>query len=254
MPRDLIPEPRAGETPSRAAPRFVFERDSFAFANELVWAYQVEPATGKMAFRRRRPQPAYTHRCFVLARAARQFLFHARFEGGQPLAPEATYRRLVRAVVGRDPRRPGAPEAQVVIPGYASLRQFSQAQETLLKQECGAAWESYVLRSHWRMVFPISRRHQERTAAGLRARLASEGSAVVHLVRFPQLSINHGMVLFAVAAAEAGLTFQAYDPNDPSGPTQLAFDRATRTFRLPPTAYWAGGPLDVIEIFRGWWL
>ena len=33
-----------------------------------------------MNFRPREPKPDYAHRCFVLARAARQFLYHARFD------------------------------------------------------------------------------------------------------------------------------------------------------------------------------
>ena len=56
---------------------FDFSRDRFAFANELVWHYELNPATGRMDFRPREPRPHYTHRCFVMARAARQFLYHA---------------------------------------------------------------------------------------------------------------------------------------------------------------------------------
>src|SRR5208283_3050391 len=35
--------------------RFEFARDTFAFANELVWEYQLDAATGKRTFGRRNP-------------------------------------------------------------------------------------------------------------------------------------------------------------------------------------------------------
>lgn len=232
--------------------RFEFERDSFAFANELIWEYRFDPTTGQTRFSRRAPRPDYAHRCFVLARAARQFLYHARFEEDQSAADTETYRRLIREVVSRSPRTPCVPERQVIFPGYASLRAFSLAQEALLKSECGGAWRSYVLRSHWRMIFPIPRRHQARTAAQLTAGIRHGAAPVAHLVRFPQLTINHGMVLFAAEPQTAGIRFQAYDPNDPEKPTILTYDPGARTFLLPANRYWAGGPLNVIEIYRGW--
>ena len=55
-----------------------FDRDSFSFANELVWEYRFDPASNTMiTTRNERPAP-YTHRCFVLVRSARQFFYHAR--------------------------------------------------------------------------------------------------------------------------------------------------------------------------------
>jgi hypothetical protein len=234
--------------------RFEFARDSFAFANELIWEYRFDSASGKTSFTCRTPKPDYAHRCFVLTCAARQFLYHARFEPGKPATDDETYRRLIREVVTRNPRTPCERGQEVVIPGYASLRQFSQSRETLLKSECGGAWRSYVLRSHWRMLFPISRAHQTHTAAQLVAAIRRDESPIIHLVLFPKLSINHGMVLFDAIETGDEIRFQAYDPNDPEKPTLLSFDRATQTFFLPANRYWAGGKLDVIEIYRGWLL
>jgi hypothetical protein len=232
--------------------RFVFERDSFAFANELLWEFRLSPATGKMKFSPRRPKPDYTHRCFVLVRAARQFLYHARFDAQANIAEDAVYRRLVRETLSRNPRRPSPPRNQIVIPGFACLREFSAARPGLLKGECGGAWRSYFLRSHWRMVFPISREHQQKTAARLADALRQGFSPIVHLVQFPALTINHGMILFAVADNDAGWTFSACDPNEPLRPAMLMFDKAARQFSLPPNAYWAGGALNLIEIFASW--
>ena len=241
-------------TSSFAPRRFVFERDSFAFANELLWEYRLDPATGTMTSGARIPKPRYAHRCFVLVRAARQFLYHARFDEKAPVADDAVYGALIREVLSRNPRRAAPPQEQVVIPGFASLREFSGARPELLKARCGGAWRSYVLRSHWRMVFYISREHQARTAVALETALRSGFSPIVHLVRFPAVTINHGMILFDVAPAGGGLEFAAYDPNDPARPARLGYDKGARQFSLPANAYWAGGALDVIHIFSSWFL
>ena len=52
----------------------------------------------------------------------------------------------------------------------------------------------------------------------------------------------------------AGLDFAAYDPNDPTQPTRISYDASQQIFSLPANAYWAGGRLDVIEIYRSWFL
>jgi hypothetical protein len=232
--------------------RFDFARDSFAFANELLWEYELDAAAGKMIFRRREPKPGYAHRCFVLTRAARQFLYHSRFDAEQKIAGDDIYQKLIRKILSRCPRTPDEIEGQIAVPGFASLREFSGARENLLKAECGGAWHSYVLRSHWRMIFPISRKHQNMTAENLAAKIKRNFSPIVHLVKFPSLTINHGMILFEAAESGNEIRFFAYDPNLPERPEQLIFNRAAKTFFLPSNSYWPGGGLNVIEIFRNW--
>lgn len=234
------------------ARRFDFARDSIDFANGLLWVYRGHPVTGRMTFDRRDPRPEYSQRCFALARVARQFFYHARFAPGQPVASAAVYRQLVRAVIARHPRRPSPPAERIVIPGHADLRAFSRAQEKLLKIECGGAWRSYFLRSHWRMIFPFSRAHQTRTAAALAAALQENRLPLVHLVKFPSLTINHAILLSGVRPTEAGWDFESYDPNNADRPEQLRFDRATQRFLLPANLYWAGGDVNVIHICRSW--
>jgi len=234
--------------------RFEFERDRFGFANELLWEYRHAAPGGRTVVQPRTPKPDYVLRCFVLVRAARQFLYHARFEPELERADEATYRRLVRAVLARNPRHRSLPDHQITIPGYAGLRDFSAAWEALLKREGGGAWRSYVLRSHWRMVLPISRAHQARTARQLVEALQRREAPAIHLVRFPRLDMNHGMILFDAVEDKREIGFRTYDPNDPEKPSGLTYDRARRTFFLPANLYWAGGSLNIIEIFRSWWL
>jgi hypothetical protein len=231
---------------------FNFERDTFSFANELFWEYRFDPTTGALSTRPNSPPPTYAHRCFVMVRSARQFFYHARFAPNERVADDATYARLIRQVVRRSPRASSPESERIVIPGYDCLRSFSKAREPLLKAHCGGAWQSYFLRSHWRMVFPISRNHQARMAGRLVKAFETRPDPIVHLVRFPQLTINHGITLFKLTESGGKISFSAYDPNQPSAPTRLEYDRAQRTFFFPQNHYWAGGQLDVIEVYRGW--
>jgi hypothetical protein len=230
---------------------FDFQRDSFAYPNDLVWEYHFD-ANGKWVHQRREPVPDYTHHCFVVARSARQFFENARFDATQPVANEATYRRLIRRVVSVDPSHPLPAPKTIVIPGYANLHQFSAGQEHLLKEECGGAWQSYFQRGHWRMIFPFSRAHQNRTAEQLLADLKENRPPVVHVVRFPQLTINHSVLLFDAKETEKEILFSVYDPNKPDSPKVLNFDRASRTFSFAGNDYWPGGRVDIYEIYRSW--
>ncbi|MBI5802269.1 MAG: hypothetical protein HZA92_16280, partial [Verrucomicrobia bacterium] len=144
------------------------------------------------------------------------------------------------------------PPARVVIPGYAGLREFSTAREAELKDECGGAWRSYLQRGNWRMVFPFSRGGQQAEAARLASQIQIAALPIVHVLRFPQLTINHTLLLHAAHEALHSIEFSAYDPNVPEREVMLSFDRATRTFTLPPLHYFTGGRVDAYEIYRGW--
>lgn len=230
---------------------FDFQRDTFAYANDLVWEYHHDER-GKWVSHARQPKPDYTHHCFVVARSARQFFEHARFDPSQPVADAATYRRLIRQVLSVSAERELPAAQKIVIPGYADLHGFSQGQESLLKAECGGAWQSYCQRGHWRIILPFSRHQQEKMARQLLAAINENRPPVVHLVRFPQLTINHAVVFFAVTETARELTFTAYDPNNPTKPALITYDRASRTFQFPANDYFPGGRVDVYEVYRGW--
>jgi hypothetical protein len=233
-------------TPAR---RFQFERDTFAFRHELVWNYRFDPVTGAMTTDQADPPPNYYHRCFVMVRATRLFFDYARFVSELAPVDESIYRGLVRKLIGCDPRRACAESQRITIPGYNGLRSFSQAQEAILKAECGAAWESYFLRSHWRMIFRVSGRFQEKMAEKLKRSLAKRTLALVHLFRFPRITINHGIVLYRFAETDQAIEFDAYDPNIPEHPVTLVYEKKRRVFTFAPSIYWGGGVLSVMEIF-----
>ena len=236
-------------SPSRP---FQFRQDTFSYANELVWEYEFDDFTGDTTHRRRVPPPTYTHHCFVVARAAKQFFQNARFDASQPKADEETYRALVRRVVSIAPRKVLPEDRKIVVPGYASLFSFSEDWEHVLKAECGGAWRSYFQKGHWRMVLPLTRANQSRMTEQLLDSLGRNRPAVIHVVRFPRLTINHSLVVFDAEENKEDIRFSVYDPNHPEKPSTLTFDRATRRFHLPRNPYFIGGRVDVYEIYHAW--
>ena len=240
----------ATSRPASAGSRpFNFELDTFAYANGLVWEYHFDEA-GKWTHRAREPKSDYTHHCFVVARSAKQFFQNARFDPALPKANPATYQRCIRAVVSASPRRGLPEEKKIVIPGYAGLRAFSEEQAGILKAECGGAWRSYFQRGHWRMIWPFSRSQQQQTSGRLMKEIRNNTAPVVHLVRFPSLTINHAVVLFDATETADGIEFATYDPNAPERPVSLTYDRASRSFSFPTNFYFPGGRVDVYEIYR----
>jgi len=230
---------------------FDFSKDTFAYPNELLWEYHYD-ANGKWTTHKHEPKPTYAQHCFVVARCAKQFFEHARFDSGQPVTNQATYRQLMRRVISSNPRGASPETDKIVIPGYSDLRAFSEAQKSLLKEECGGAWQSYFQRGHWRMIFPFSRHHQEHVAAQLLAHLREDHLLIVHLVRFPQLTINHAVVIFDAKEHGNEIDFMTYDQNQPEKPVTITYDRAGRTFFLPANNYYPGGRVDAYEIFHRW--
>ena len=231
---------------------FTFGEDTFAYRNDLVWTYYHDPETGKFRHKPRKPKPDYTHHCFPVARSARQFFQHARFDPTQPVADDATYRKLIRRVATTSPRTWLEEQQKIVIPGYTNLFQFSQAHERLLKEECGGAYQSYFQRGHWRMIFWFSGAQQEAMVQQLRESIARNRPPVIHISRFPSLTINHALVLFGVTETPEEVRFSAYDPYDPTKPVPLTFNRKERQFYYPENDYFVGGKADVYEIYYSW--
>ena len=102
------------------------------------------------------------------------------------------------------------------------------------------------------MVFPFSRRHQERMARQLLEHLKSDPPLIVHVVTFPVIWINHSLVVYEAKPTESQILFTIYDPYNPSKPAILTYDRVARSFSFPANDYWPGGKLDVYEIYHKW--
>jgi hypothetical protein len=243
----------AGAPPLRAErPRdFVFERDTLAFANQLVWSYRFDDATGEVVIEPHGGEVSFGNRCNPMTRAIRQFHYAARFDADLPPLSEEAYRERVRQVLESDPRRTTPLAEPVVFPGHAGLRDFSRAHEALLKEELGGSEDSYLQRGNVRMIFPFLPDSQRETADDLVASVREGRPVIVHLVRFPKITINHTILVFDAEQTPREIRFHAFDPNHPEAPLLLRYQRARATFFFPRTAYFAGGPVDAYEIYAG---
>ena len=142
------------QAPESIRSTFDFPRDTFAFANETVFEYNIPSSKGAPR-RRHEVTSDYTLHCFVMARSARQFFQHARFDPTQRMVDDATYAELVRRIVATDPREERPNEPTIVIPGYPNLRVFSAARGPVVKEQLGGAWQSFLQRGNWRIMLPF---------------------------------------------------------------------------------------------------
>ena len=234
-----------------AGRQFITGKDNFAFQNDLFWEYEFKPK-GIVRTRKVEPAPEHPHRCFPIVRTAREFLYHARFDFELPKVEEVEYRELVQEIMGRNSRCPSAAEQRVIIPGYSDLHAFSEAHPELLRAACGGSWRSYLQRGNWRMIFPVTDRGERKTARRLVAKLQSGRLPIVHLHKFPDVRLNHAILVHGVMEQENGFLFQAYDPNNPGKVAQLSFDQNTDSFHFERNQYFAGGVVKVYEVYRGW--
>ena len=164
---------------------------------------------------------------------------------------DATLERLVRDVLVRDARATRPSGEPVVIPGYADLRQLSAAHRALFERALGGALLSHLQRGNWRMIFPFPAAEQRHEADQLAAALRRGETPILHVVRFPALTLNHMILLFDVTETPEDIRFDAYDPNDASAPIVVRWDRGGRTFVFPRTPYFGGGPVKAYGIYDG---
>jgi hypothetical protein len=199
-------------------PRFVFGEDTFAFRNDI---------------RSRNPDrpDLYANYCFVLARGVRQFHAFARFDPALPRLDRAGSLERVRQVVARAPWEPALPpDDRIVIPGYRNLYEFSRAEEALVKEALGGRFWTLVHWTNWRVVFPVSGGHQEQVAGEIAAELDAGRLVQLLVTNWPIPELNHTVVAYAYRATGTAVDFTVYDPNDPSTPGTLSFERAAHRF------------------------
>jgi hypothetical protein len=224
--------------------------DAFAYANELRWKYEFD-SDGNATSHENEPAPEYSLRCFPMTRSAREFFYHARFEPDQPRLNAEGYERIVDEILGRNSRCPSLEADRVGVPGFANLHEFSGVYGDILKGRCGSAAQSFLQRGNWRMIFPLTHRRQARSAAHFVEELRAGRVPIVHVYQFPDTSLNHAILIYESRRSETGITFLAYDPNDPSRPAELKFDDVARTFLFERNQYFAGGVVKVYEVYHG---
>jgi hypothetical protein len=222
-----LPSPGASDAVA-AVTEFSFSTDTFSFPNQI---------------RKYTPNAEYANYCFVLARAVRQFHQFARFE---PLAPRLSYDEYVgrvEEVAAYRPYERALPyDRRVVIPGYATLREFSRGEEKALKVGLGgmtARFWSFIHWTNWRVGAPLPDGHQEQVAGEI-AREIREGRLVQLLIsNWPKPELNHTTIAYAYRDTPEGLEFTMWDPNDPSEPSAMVFQRARGGIWGSRGGFWA---------------
>jgi hypothetical protein len=215
-----------------------FGVDTFAFANESRSKNRGKP-------------DLYANYCFVMARGVTQFHRFARFDPAAPRLASEEYVARVKEVVAQAPyQAPWPADRRIVIPGYASLHEFSRAQEAVVKEGLVGRFWTFVHWTNWRVVFPMPRWQQERVARETLAELA-DGRPVQFLVtNFPTWELNHTVLAYAYALDATGnVLFTVYDPNDPVEPGRITFDRTERRFEASRLYDTEQGPIRAFRMY-----
>lgn len=213
--------PRLEEVRGTAGPGPIirFGEDTFAFANESRSKNRGKP-------------DLYANWCFVMVRAVRQFHQFARFDPAAPRLSPAEYTERVRRITARPPWHPPLPpDDRIVIPGYASLHEFSSREAAAVKAGLSGRFWTWIHWTNWRVAFPVTRGQQERVARETLVELQA-GRPVQWLVtNLPTIELNHTVLAYDYRVVEGGaVEFVVYDPNDPSAPGLIRFDAAERRF------------------------
>jgi hypothetical protein len=235
-PQALLPQQPA------AVPGFDFATDTFAFPNEI---------------RARNPDrdDLYANYCFVLARGLRQFFLFARFDPSAPPLTAAEYAERVRAVAAHSPWEAAAPpEARVVIPGYAGLRDFSRGEEVAVKEGLGGRFWTMVHWTNWRVTFPVSDDQQAGVAREIVEELTAGRLVQLLVTNWPKPELNHGVVAYAYRPARRGIEFVVWDPNDPQEAGLITFDQRVRRFEASRLYDTEVGPIRAFRMYYSWWL
>jgi hypothetical protein len=196
-----------------------FGVDTFAFPNESRDKNQGKP-------------DLYANYCFVMARAIAQFHRFARFDPGAARGAHAQYAERVRRVVAHAPWEDPLPVAErVVIPGYASLHDFSREEEAAVKEGLGSPVWTWWHWTNWRVVLPVPRWQQERVAREILVELQAGRSVQLLVTNLPTIELNHTVVAYEYRLKAGGdVDFVVYDPNDPYAPGIVTFNRTDQRF------------------------
>jgi hypothetical protein len=204
-------------------PALTFGVDTFAFRNDSRIHHKGKP-------------DLYASRCFVLARAVVQFQRFARFEPDAPRLTAAEYTALVQRVTRRAPWHPPLPAAErVVIPGFESLHELTREAEAAVKAGLPRRLWTILHWTNWRIIFPLPSAQQERVAAEIVAELQAGRPVQLLVSDFPRIRFNHSVLAFDFKVSDPdSIDFSVYDPNDPTVPGIMRFDRRVRRYRPAP--------------------
>ncbi|MGH7334580.1 MAG: hypothetical protein ACREKS_17920 [Candidatus Rokuibacteriota bacterium] len=223
-------------------PGFTFATDTFDFRNEI---------------RERNPgvDNLYANYCFVLAKGLRQFFAFARFDPTAPRLDHEGYVRRSHEVLARSPWAEAVPaDDRITIPGYANLRDFSRGEEQALKTALGPRFWTMVHWTNWRVTLPVTRGHQARVAHEIMRELQDGRLAQLLVTNWPKPELNHTVVAYQFRDTPDGIEFTVWDPNDPSTPNRLTFDRPQQRFVATSLYATERGIIRVFRMYYSPWL
>ena len=204
-------------------PALRFGVDTFAFRNDSRIHHKGKP-------------DLYASQCFVLGRAVVQFQRFARFEPEAPRLAAEQYTSLVQRITRRAPWRAPLPMTErVVIPGFESLHELTREAEAAVKAGLPRRLWTILHWTNWRIIFPRPSSQQERVAAQTVTELQAGRPVQLLISDFPRIRVNHSVLAFDFRASGLdAVDFSVYDPNDPTVPGVIRFDRPKRRYRPAP--------------------
>ncbi len=236
---------------------FRFDRDTLSFANSTVFEYRGGYAQGRTRTSETEKTKRYTRRCFVMSRSVLQFYKFARFDpGAAPLDDRALAQR-VRALSRIQPWKPALPKnKRTVFPGYANLRQLSEAHARVLQENLGLGWPTYTRLGNYRMFFKQNDRgYQDKMHAVLDRTLEQGGFFVAYLSDYPHFRINHSILIYGRRLSRPGTDVEhyiTYDPNHPDGPRELKWSNSLHVFNFQKDQEFPGGFTKVYQVYGKW--
>lgn len=227
------------------ARQFELSRDTFAFANDTVFAYGIDEQ-GKLKISAKEKKPDFAHGCFLMVRGILQFWKFARFVPDQPRLSREEYAKKVAAVFRTPAWSPC--RDRIEFPGFADLRAFSAAYEGLLKEKMGNWLGTYIRPGNWRLMLGHPRFGQKLTAQWMVDRLKAGEVPAVYMARFPWM--NHAVIILNSRPLSNGdVDFDVYDVNYPSAPAKLRYVEARRSFDFEKRWYFPGGQVNLMRIY-----
>jgi hypothetical protein len=233
-----------------------FKRDTLAFANYTVFAYD-NGRIARYSGAGKKKSDRYTRRCFVMSRTVWQFRKFARFDPKSAPLNDKELAARVRAVTGEKPWHAALPPAQrIVFPGYRDLRSMSVARRTVLQENIGLGWPTYLRPGNGRMFYQHDPNYQMKTHADLNAALQRGEFFVAYLSDYPTLHINHSVLIYKRGrnrSKDGEDRYLVYDPNHPDGPRELKWSPATRAFDFQKDEEFVGGFTRVFQVYGKPW-
>jgi hypothetical protein len=245
--------PRRTASRSSALQNFRFERDTLAFPNWTVWNYKNGRHVVE-AHDQKQKTDRYTRRCFVMSRAAQQFYKFARFEPRGRALDDQELAHRVRDVTRREPWHPALPPNQrIVFPGYANLREMSRRRQTIVQNNIGLGWPTYLRIGNFRMFSIRGADYQVKTHTLLNESLGRGEMFVAYLSDYPILHINHSVLVYQRKAGSRIDRYVCYDPNHAEAPRELVWRPDKQQFNYQKDQEFGGGYTRVYQVYGKAW-